>query len=113
MSDLIAEMSIDVLGKTFQIKCAESQIEYLQKASHYLDEKMRYFRHQGIAEFDKVAVIAALNIVHQLLTQEAQKEGHMQAINQRLHELQAKVEQALMPIESMEQIESMEHESVE
>jgi cell division protein ZapA len=95
MSDIIAETMVEVLGKTFQIKCAESQISSLQKASHYLDEKMRYFRQQGIIEFEKVAVIAALNVVHQLLSHEAQKEIHMQTINQRLHDLKNKVDNAL------------------
>ena len=95
MNDNIAETTIEVLGKVFQIKCAESQIPQLQKASEYLDEKMRYFRQQGIMEFEKVAVIAALNVVHQLLSHETQKENHLQAINQRLHNLQNKVDQAL------------------
>jgi len=102
MNDNIAEMSIEILGKTFLIKCIESQISQLQKASNFLNEKMRYFRSQGIGDFDKIAVIAALNVVHQLLMQESLKETHMHAINQRLHELQDKVEQALMPCEQME-----------
>jgi len=98
----ITETTVEVLGKTFQIKCAASQISSLQKASQYLNEKMQSFHAQGIWEFDKIAVIAALNIAHQLLTQEAQKENHLQAINQRLHDLQNKVECALMPSEQME-----------
>lgn len=97
MSDTISETTVDVLGKTFQIKCAESQMASLQKASLYLDEKMRYFRQQGIVEFEKVAVIAALNVVHQFLSHESQKETHMQAINQRLHDLKNKVDHALQP----------------
>src|SRR5579872_4035189 len=95
MSDTIAETTVEVLGKTYQIRCAESQMASLQKASRYLDEKMRYFRQQGIIKFEKVAVIAALNVVHQLLTQESQKEMHLQIINQRLHDLKDKVEAAL------------------
>jgi cell division protein ZapA (FtsZ GTPase activity inhibitor) len=67
----------------------------VQKASDYLDEKMRYFRQQGMSEFDKVAIITALNIVDQLLNHESQKENHLQVINQRLHDLHNKVEQAL------------------
>ena len=102
MSDAITEITIDVLGKIFQVKCVESQVAALQKAAQYLDEKMRHFRAQGIVEFDRIAVIAALNVVHQLLTQEAQKENDMQTINQRLHHLQDKVEQALMPSEQIE-----------
>ncbi len=100
MNDPIAETTIEVLGKPFQIKCAESQKAYLEIASDYLDEKMRYFRQQGILEFDKVIVIAALNIVHQLLTQETQKENQMEGVNQRLRDLRDKVDQALMMNES-------------
>lgn len=102
MTDPIADIMIDVLGKPFPIKCAESQKEYLQKAAEYLSEKMRYFRMQGIIEYEKIAVIAALNIVHQFLTQEAQKEGHLQNVNQRLEALQHKIDHALETTLQME-----------
>lgn len=96
MNDPIAETTIEVLGKPFQIKCVESQKAYLEKACDFLNEKVRYFRTQGILEFDKAVVIAALNIVHQFLTQETQKEGLMELVNQRLRDLHEKVDQALI-----------------
>jgi len=102
MNDPVVETTIQVMGKLFQIKCPESQIASVQKASDYLDEKMRYFRQQGIPEFDKVAIITALNIVDQLLAEDSQKEHHLQAINQRLHDLHDKIEQALVSSDSVE-----------
>ncbi len=97
MSDKMVETTIDVLGKKIQIKCQETEVAALQKAAHCLAEKMTYFRSQGVMEFEKIAVIAALNLAHQLLGFEAQKENHLQTINQRLHDLHNKVDHALMP----------------
>ncbi len=95
MTDSVTEITIDVLGKTFQIKCAESQVASLQQASDYLGEKIRYFRQQGIAEFDRILVIAALNIVHELLAHDAEEQNRLQAVHQRLRQMQDKMDQAL------------------
>jgi cell division protein ZapA len=93
--DSLVETTIQVLGKLFQIKCPESQAASVKEASDYLEEKMRYFRSLGISEFDKIAIISALNITDQLLSQKSHKETHLQAINQRLQALHDTVEQAL------------------
>lgn len=102
MNDSLIETTIEVMGKTYQIKCAAAQQDALLKASGYLEEKMRYFRQQGVTDFEKIAVITALNVIHQLLSFENQKENQLQMINQRLHELKDKMEHALMPGEQME-----------
>ncbi|HSW92876.1 MAG TPA: cell division protein ZapA [Gammaproteobacteria bacterium] len=95
MNDSLVETTIQILGKLFQIKCPPSQMASVQNASDYLNDKMRYFRLQGMTEFDKVAVISALNIVDQLLTHESQKENQLQTINQRLQALIDKVDEAI------------------
>jgi cell division protein ZapA len=98
----MTETTVNVLGKPFPIKCSESEIDSLQKAAAYLDEKMRHFRAQGITEFEKIVVISALNVVHELLTYDAKKENSLQAIQQRLLDMKNKIERALMPSEQME-----------
>jgi cell division protein ZapA len=95
MSDDTVGASVEIMGKTYQIKCPQTEIKSLQRAAQYLEEKMRMMREAGILSVDRVAIITALNIVHQLLMVEQQKNHHFQSINQRLHDLQAKVEQAL------------------
>jgi cell division protein ZapA len=87
---------IEILGKTYQIKCPTEEISSLQHAARYLEEKMRAIQDAGSTiHVDRVAIITALNVVHQLLTLEQQKNQHMQTINQRLQDLQNKVESAL------------------
>lgn len=102
MSDDITGASVEIMGKTYQIKCPQSEIKSLQRAAEYLEEKMRMMRENGVLSIDRVAIITALNIVHQLLMVEQQKNHHFQSINQRLHDLQAKVEQALAYSSQME-----------
>ncbi len=92
MSSKLTETTIEILGKTYLIKCPDSEIDSLQETAHYLEEKMRQVQNSGVTSQDKIAVIAALNVTHQFLNFE---KGHLQNINQRLYDLQKKVEHAL------------------
>ncbi len=97
------DTSIEIMGKAYQIKCPTSEVNSLQRAAQYLEEKMREVRASGVLNFDRVAIITALNVAHQLLTLEQQKNQHAQVINQRLIKLQNKVESALVQLELEEQ----------
>ncbi len=96
------DTTVQLMGKTYQIKCPESEVNALQRAAQYLEEKMRLIRETGILNLDRVAIITALNVVHQLLTLEQQKNQHAHAINKRLMELQSKVDNALSHNAQME-----------
>ena len=97
------ETSIDILGKSYQIKCPADEVHSLQHAANQLEEKMQELREKGgILSADRIAVITALNIMHQLITIEHQKESCLAMINQRLQGLQTKIEHALSPALSME-----------
>jgi cell division protein ZapA len=102
MSEENIGTSVEIMGKTYQIKCPPAEVNSLQRAAQYLEEKMRMMREAGTFSIDRVAIITALNIVHQLLMVEQQKNHHFQSINQRIHELQARVEQALSQNAQME-----------
>ncbi len=88
--------SIEILGKNYQINCPATEINALQRSAQYLEEKMRLMRESGVVNIDKVAIITALNIVHQLMMLEQQKNQQMEILNQRLASLQSKVESALV-----------------
>ena len=94
--------SIEIMGKIYQIKCPEDEVPALRRAAEYLQEKMRHMRETGVLSIDRVAVITALNIVHQLLTVEQHKNQYAQTVNQRLLDLQAKVDLALAQSAQME-----------
>lgn len=94
--------SIEIMGKSYQIKCPQHEINALQNAARYLEEKMSIIREAGTLSIDRLAVITALNVVHQLQTLEQQKNQHLNTINERLHDLQNKVEHALAKYEQLE-----------
>jgi cell division protein ZapA len=96
------DASVEILGRVYQIKCPATEETSLQRAAQYLEEKMRHTREAGALSMDRIAIVTALNVVHQLLTLEQQKNHHFQLINQRLHQLQNKVEQALAYHEQLE-----------
>lgn len=97
------DTSIEILGKTYQIKCPESELSSLQRAAHYLEEKMRnLYATDNLIGIERVAVVTALNLVHQLFTVEQQKNREIQAINQRLHDLQVRLEGAIVQHKQLE-----------
>lgn len=96
-------VSIEILGKSYQISCPEQEVETLQKAASMLSEKMQKTRSDGsVLSHDKIAVITSLNLAHQILLLEQQAQQYTQSIHQRLQELQTKVEAALAQNAQME-----------
>ena len=65
------QITITVLDQEYKIKCSEREIELLQKSAAYLDIKMSEIK-KGSPTMtkDKIAVMAALNIVSSYLNQE-------------------------------------------
>jgi len=60
---------ITLLGKTYRVACAEDERDELLEAVAYVDRKMRDIRDSGkVIGADRIAVMAALNIAHELLT---------------------------------------------
>ena len=61
-------LDVNLLGRDYKVACAESERAELQAAVAFLDRRMREIRDQGkIAGAERVAVMAALNLAHELL----------------------------------------------
>jgi len=89
-------VSVYILDKEYRVVCKEGEQEGLRASAQYLDRRMREIRQSGrIIGADRIAVIAALNITHELLEQRTAQDRSEQAINQRIHGLQKKIEVAL------------------
>lgn len=68
MNEESSFMSVLILGKEYRVVCAAKEKPELLAAAHYLDEKMRETKRSGkIIGGERVAVITALNISHELL----------------------------------------------
>ena len=61
-------LSVSILGRDYRVACKESERAELMRAVHYLDGRMREIRDAGkVAGTERIAVMAALNIAHELL----------------------------------------------
>lgn len=64
-------ITITVLDQEYKIKCSQKEIESLQKSAAFLDIKMSEIKKSvPTMTKDKIAVMAALNIVSSYLNQE-------------------------------------------
>ena len=62
-------IQVTILGRSYQIACADGEREELLRAVAYLDGKMNEIKAGAkVAGTDRIAVMAALNIAHELLS---------------------------------------------
>lgn len=95
MSDMI-HTTIEILDKTYPIRCPESDVPLLKEAALLLNEKMVEVKESGkVINIERIAIIAALNIAYELLNMQGQKQDHVTKINQRLVQLQDKLDAAI------------------
>ncbi|MCG6872973.1 MAG: cell division protein ZapA [Gammaproteobacteria bacterium] len=61
-------LDVSILGKVFSVACGEDEHAELLAAAQYLDQKMRRIHASGkVIGLERSAVMAALNITHELL----------------------------------------------
>jgi cell division protein ZapA len=61
-------VTVKILDKDYQVACPEDQEAELLVSAKYLDKQMRGIRDSGkVIGLERIAVMAALNISHELL----------------------------------------------
>ena len=66
-------VTITILGREYQIACPPEEEEALRKSARYLDKQMEQVKGRGSSlGYEKIAVLAALNITHDLLKKSTQ-----------------------------------------
>ncbi|MGE5758361.1 MAG: cell division protein ZapA [Sideroxydans sp.] len=64
-----SSLDVTILDRELRVACPEDERAELLDAVAYLDKKMREIRDAGkIASVERIAIMAALNITHELLT---------------------------------------------
>lgn len=97
------EITVEIFGKAYQIKCAESESHSLQKAARLLEEEMTSMRDKSnMLSSDKILVAAALNIAHQFLNLENKLLHESDTIQKQLLDLEKKLDRAMSPPGQME-----------
>ena len=96
MSHEITPVTVRIMDKEFRVACSENEREALLESARFLDKKMREIRDsRKVIGTDRIAVMAALNIVHELLQSKSQLNSNNKAFNERIKDMHEKVESAL------------------
>lgn len=92
VNDSIVEVSI--MGRPYKVRCSREEAKELQRSAKYLDKQMRMVSNTAqVRNTDRIAVITALNIAHELLTEQTRNaHGHLE---QKVQKIRNKVKHAL------------------
>lgn len=83
---------ITLLERNYAIACPPEEQDKLERAARYLDRAMQGIHSRGrVIDREKIAIMAALNIAHELL----EALDDQRAGEQSLNELNARLEKAL------------------
>jgi cell division protein ZapA len=96
MSDRMVRVSVRILEKEYQVACLPEERSELLDSAEYLNSKMREIRDEGnVVGLDRIAVMAALNITHELLKIRGRSELVDGDVGQKIRQLRERVETAL------------------
>lgn len=82
----VETLSINILGKSYQVACPSEEKDDLVKAAAELDARMREIRQgDSIIGVERIAVMAALNLADELLKSKQQASEINQNLADDLH----------------------------
>jgi cell division protein ZapA len=98
MSDVKTSfLDVNILDREFRVACPEDERAELLDSVAYLDRKMREIRDAGkIASVERIAIMAALNITHELLTTRIGGGFDLAEFKRRMQSMQATIDDALV-----------------
>ncbi len=89
-------VTVKILAKDYQIACPENQTHHLIDAALLLDNRMKEIRGSGrVIGLERIAVMAALNLAHELLKLRSEIQNTSDDTEKRLLQLHDKIEEAL------------------
>lgn len=96
VSEAASTLSVRILDKEYRVSCPPGEDDNLRQSAQFLDKKMREIRHTGkTIGLERIAIMAALNMAHELLLKSQELERTEQYSQQQLAHLMSKVEAAL------------------
>ena len=96
MNDNIKPLTVRILDKEYRVACGEGEEDALMASARYLDKRMREVRSSGkVIGTDKIAVIVALNLAHDLLELKSKQDDSVDSAGKRLRLLRERIEVAL------------------
>ena len=104
MSGEMIGVAVSILGGEYRFACQPAERDELLDAGRYLDEKMREVRDRSskLLSLEAVAVMAAMNISHELLRQQRQLAETDTLVNCHVQDMMQKIDAVLsksVPVE--------------
>lgn len=88
-------LDIVILGKEYRVGCKPEEADALKEAAELLDGKLREFAALTNAAGEKLAVMTALNLAHELLRAQRGDGFDIPAMKRRISLMNARLETAL------------------
>ena len=94
-------LDIVVLGKAYSVGCQPEELAGLKEAAELLDAKLKEFAALTNATGEKLAVMTALNLAHELLRAQRGDGVDIPAMKRRIGSMNARLETALAQQEKL------------
>jgi cell division protein ZapA len=95
MTAALVRVSVRILEKEYQVACLPEERSELLDSAEFLNGKMKDIRDAGnIVGLDRIAVMAALNLAHELLKRN-RNDAIENEVTERVRQMRERVESAL------------------
>ena len=103
MTDQIAQVSVRILDKEYQVACPADERTDLLDSAEILNAKMREIRDSGrIVGLDRIAVMAALNMANDLMHAEKRDQELDGDVSDRLKHISDRVDSVLISTQQLD-----------
>jgi len=103
MAASVGSVTITILGREYQIACPPEEEEALRRSARYLDQQMDSVKKRGTSlGYEKIAVLAALNITHDLLKHSKEVNSTQSDSQREITLLERKIDAVLLTSRQIE-----------
>jgi cell division protein ZapA len=89
-------LDVKILDRDLRVACRKEEREDLMASVNYLNRKMTEIRDSGkILNVERIAIMAALNMAHELLAMKVGKGIDLADLTRRMNAMQESIDQAL------------------
>jgi cell division protein ZapA len=98
----VKNIDVTILDRQYRVACPDDERDSLMAAVAYLDQKMRDIKAAGkIAGVDRIAVMAALNIAHELLAAKTGAGFDLGEYKRRMSSMNSVIDEAIASQEKL------------
>ena len=102
MAEAAKTIEVELLGRSYRVACTDGEREALLQAVAYLDGKMNEIRKSGkVMGAERIAVMAALNVAHELLSVKLGAGFDIGQAKQRISAIESQLDAAIAKQEKL------------